>query len=213
MEVRVVYQKLLDRMGYQNWWPAETDFEMMMGAILVQNTNWKNVESAFANLDGLLEPALMRDMPVEELAQRIRPSGYFNQKAIKIKAFLVWFEQYDFDITEVKALPFSRLRMELLAVHGIGPETADCMLAYAFDKPILVIDAYTRRVFGRLGYVVPKKYDAFREMLERDLPNELLVLQEFHALLVMHCKFHCLKTPRCEGCPLENECLKIGISS
>ncbi|AQY50119.1 HhH-GPD family protein [Listeria weihenstephanensis FSL R9-0317] len=211
--VREVYGKLLNELGYQEWWPAETDFEMMIGAILTQNTNWKNVEKAFVNLEGVLEPEKIQDMELEELAQRIRPSGFFNQKAIKIKAFVAWFEMYDFNVDEVKKQPMERLRAELLAINGIGPETADCMLAYAFDKPILVIDAYTRRVFGRVGYEVPKKYDDFRQMLEAHMPNELQVLQEFHALIVMHCKNHCLKTPICQGCPLENDCLKIGVES
>lgn len=210
--VHEIYEKMLAKQGIQRWWPADSVFEMMLGAILVQNTNWRNVEQAIANLATFIEPEKIRDMPLEELSQRIRPSGFYNQKALKIKAFVAWFGRYHFDVAEVKKQPFDVLRAELIGIKGIGTETADCMLAYAFDKPVVVVDAYTRRIFGRVGYEVPKKYDDFRQMLERGLPNELAVVQTFHGLVLNHCKEHCLKKPICEGCPLESDCLKIGIA-
>ncbi|EUJ22569.1 HhH-GPD family protein [Listeria grandensis FSL F6-0971] len=204
--VETVFQKLLAAHGEQFWWPAESDFEMLIGAILVQNTNWSNVEKALAGLEAELNPEAIREMPTEELALKIRPSGYYNQKALKIKAFVAWQGEWEDDIHAIRQQPLAKLRAELLNIKGIGPETADCMLAYAFRKPVMVIDAYSRRLFARIGYEVPKKYEAFQQMLETGLPDDLLILQEFHALIVEHCKQYCQKTPKCLACPLKREC-------
>lgn len=204
-----IYQKLLDYYGYQSWWPAMSDYEMLIGAMLTQNTNWRNVDKAFANLGDKLTPQAIAEMTHDELAALIRPAGYYNQKAERIKLFTEWFRQYDYDVNQIKKLPLSQLRPMLLNLKGVGKETADCMLVYAFDKPSFVIDAYTRRLFNRFGYDVPKNYDDFREFIEREIPKDVQLYNEFHALIVVHAKKHCQTKPVCQGCPLENECLKI----
>ncbi|UJL46289.1 endonuclease III domain-containing protein [Virgibacillus sp. NKC19-16] len=199
---QLIYQKLYDYYGPQNWWPAETIPEMMIGSILVQNTNWRNANKALHNLRTLLDPAVIDRMSVEELAQLIRSSGFFNIKAKRIKAFLEWFKGYDFDIDKFKDVDKLELRRELLTINGIGRETADVMLLYAFDKPIFVVDAYARRIFYRLGLDMPKSYDGFRKEIEEATPGDLQLYNEFHALIVEHAKVHCKQAPICEGCPL-----------
>jgi endonuclease-3 related protein len=202
----LIYEKLFNYYGPRGWWPAETRFEMMIGSILVQNTNWRNVEKALDQLRPHLKPALIDQMPIEELAQLIRPSGFFNIKAKRIKAFIGWFRKFDYDIEKIRSLEKEELRAQLLGIHGIGRETADVMLVYAFDKPIFVVDAYARRIFHRLGYDMPASYDAFRKKVEAELPDDLTVYNEFHALLVEHAKETCKLKPRCEECPLLDIC-------
>ncbi|MBY7145034.1 endonuclease III domain-containing protein [Virgibacillus sp. NKC19-3] len=201
-----MYEKLYDYYGPQNWWPAETTFEMMIGAILVQNTNWRNVDKALHHLRPYLEPETMYRMPVEELAELIRSSGFFNIKAKRIKAFLGWFKDYHFEMDRMKRVDKSKLRRELLTINGIGRETADVMLLYACDKPIFVVDAYARRIFYRIGFNMPKTYDAFRKKVEENVSGDLRLYNEFHALIVEHAKTHCKHTPICEGCPLVAIC-------
>lgn len=205
-EYQLIYQKLYDYYGPQNWWPAETSPEMMIGSILVQNTSWRNVEKALKNVKPHLEPAVMERMPIEELALLIRSSGFFNIKAKRIKVFLKWFKGYDFDIEKIKNVDKQELRRELLTINGIGRETADVMLLYAFDKPIFVVDAYARRIFYRIGFDIPQTYDAFREQVEEAVLGDLQLYNEFHALLVEHAKVHCKRAPICEGCPLFASC-------
>ncbi|WP_373894252.1 endonuclease III domain-containing protein [Virgibacillus sp. CBA3643] len=205
-EYQLIYDKLFDYYGPQHWWPAETSLEMMIGSILVQNTNWRNADKALYNLRTFLYPAPMYQMPEEELAQLIHPSGFFNIKAKRIKAFLEWFKGYNFDMERIKNLDKLELRRELLSINGIGRETADVMLLYAFDKPIFVVDAYARRIFYRIGLDMPKSYDAFRKKLEKTVPSDLQLYNEFHALIVEHAKMHCKATPICEGCPLYAIC-------
>jgi endonuclease-3 related protein len=197
-----IYKRLFDAFGPQDWWPAKTDFEMMIGAILVQNTNWGNVEQALANLNGQLNPQRLEQLSLEEIAERIRPSGFYQQKAKKIKAFLRWYAGYGFQVEKVRAVDRETLRQELLEIHGIGRETADCMLTYAFEHPSFVVDAYARRIFERVGLMVPNEYDACREKIENGIPNELTVYNEFHALLVQLGKLNCKKTPNCKDCPM-----------
>lgn len=205
-EYQLIYQKLYDYYGPQNWWPAETSLEMMIGSILVQNTNWRNADKALNNLRTFLDPASLYQMPEEELAQLIRSSGFFNIKAKRIKAFLEWFKGYDFDIDRIKDVDKLELRRELLTINGIGRETADVMLLYACDKPIFVVDAYARRIFYRIGFDMPKSYDGFRKEIEAAVSGDLQLYNEFHALLVEHAKFHCKRAPICEGCPLFDSC-------
>jgi len=201
-----IYERLFDYYGHQGWWPAESDFEMMIGSILVQNTNWKNAERALGNLRDHLQPEKLAKLEEKELAEKIRPSGYFNMKAKKIKAFLDWFEKYDYQLSRLKWKEKLELREELLTIYGIGNETADVILLYAMDKPVFVVDNYARRIFYRVGYDFPHVYDRFRELVEAGLPEDVTLFNEYHALLVQHGKEHCKASPICEGCPLLDVC-------
>ncbi|QKY71025.1 endonuclease III domain-containing protein [Lentibacillus sp. CBA3610] len=201
-----IYNKLLDYYGPQHWWPADTPFEMMIGAILVQNTSWHNAEKALMNVEPYLDPERMEELRTDELAQLIRSSGFFNIKAKRIKAFLDWFKAYHYNIPTIKKLGKQTVRNELLTINGIGRETADVMLLYAFDKPVFVVDAYARRIFYRIGLNMPTSYDTFQKQVEDAVPSDLQVLNDYHALLVEHAKVHCKATPICEGCPLFEMC-------
>lgn len=150
-------------------------------------------------------------MPLEELGLLIRSSGYYNQKAVRLKALTAWYGKYAYDVEKVRQRDGEELRSELLALKGIGRETADSILVYALDKPYFVIDAYTKRIFGRLGYTVPKTYDELRLFIEQHIPRDLTIYQEYHALLVELAKRACLKVPSCAECPLESLCLQQGL--
>lgn len=202
MDIQEIYDKLYNRYGPQHWWPAESTFQMMVGAILVQNTSWRNVDKALIQVNPYLTPESIENLPTDQLAQLIRSSGFFNIKAKRIKAYLTWFKTYDYDVNKVKEIDQQQLRRELLEVNGIGRETADVMLLYAFDKPVFVVDAYARRIFYRIGFEMPSSYDAFRSLVEKELPDNLAIYNEYHALLVEHAKVHCKAKPVCNGCPL-----------
>lgn len=206
MNIQGIYDKLYDRYGPQNWWPAETPFEMMVGAILVQNTNWRNVDKALLKVGPYLTPEGIESMPTDQLAALIRSSGFFNIKAKRIKAYLAWFKTYDYDVNKVKKMDQQQLRSDLLHVHGVGRETADVLLLYAFEKPVFVVDAYVRRIFYRLGFDMPTSYDAFRKLIESKFTGDVACYNEYHALLVEHAKVHCKATPICERCPLFTMC-------
>ncbi|OZU89344.1 endonuclease [Virgibacillus indicus] len=205
-DYQLIYEKLYNHYGPQSWWPAETPFEMMVGSILVQNTNWRNVEKALLKLRPYLDPESIDLLPLEELAQLIRSSGFFNIKAKRIKAFIKWFKEYNFDIDRIKKKDRQELRIELLSINGIGRETADAMLLYAFEKPVFVVDAYARRIFHRIGYDMPVSYDGFQKLVEKELPYDLVIQNEYHALLVEHAKQFCRVKPICKGCPLLSIC-------
>ena len=194
--------------GKKSWWPAATAFEMMAGAILTQNTNWQNVEKALANLGDKLSPRFILEISDEKLAELIRPSGYHNQKAKKLKALCEWFAKYDFDIEKASVLKKSTLRKKLLAINGVGNETADSILVYALNKTSFVIDAYTRRIFSRLGFGVPKDYNEFRQIFEVSVPGNIETYDYYHGLIVEHAKVFCTKLPQCKGCPLNDICEK-----
>lgn len=202
-----VYQCLLGHFGPQHWWPGETPFEVCIGAILTQNISWTNVDRAIRNLKnaGVLNAAGLRALPEEELALLIKPSGYYNSKAKKLKAFVGWLgERCVDDLGELFRTETGTLREELLAVHGIGEETADSILLYAGDKPYFVIDAYTRRIFERLG-LRPEpgaRYADYRKLFMENLPADVPLYNEYHALIVRLGKETCRPTPRCDGCPL-----------
>jgi endonuclease III related protein len=200
------FDRLLARFGPRSWWPADTPFEVMVGAILTQNTNWKNVERAIANLrmEGVLEPAALARIAPATLASLIRPAGTFRIKAQRLRAFLQHFvERYDGDAEAMAQAPLASLREELLSVKGIGPETADSILLYALEKPIFVIDAYTRRILHRHGLCADEDGYAELQALFMDaLPSDVPLFNEYHALLVACAKEHCRTKPRCEGCPL-----------
>ncbi|WLV24928.1 endonuclease [Aciduricibacillus chroicocephali] len=179
---------------------------MMIGAILVQNTSWTNVDKAMEKLKPYLDANTIQSMPTEKLAELIRSSGFFNMKAKRVKAFVEWFLKHDCNVEELKKWPLNNLRNELLSIHGIGRETADDMLLYAFDKPVFIVDAYARRIFYRIGFDMPTSYDSFRLMVEAELPESVYMFNEYHAVLVEHAKVHCRKKPICSGCPLITIC-------
>jgi endonuclease-3 related protein len=206
MNVQAVHDRLLDHYGPQAWWPADDAFEMMLGAILTQNTNWTNVEHAIANLRdaGLLDAQAITDGDEVSLARAIRPSGYFNQKGKKLKVLAEFYLAHG-GKAGIDRLPDAR--QALLELHGIGPETADSILLYALHRPVFVIDAYTRRIFARLGATPPDaSYDTLQDYFQSRLPLSAPLFNEYHALIVMHAKQHCRPRPACSGCPLQQEC-------
>ncbi len=205
-----VYQSLFQQYGPQHWWPAETPLEMIIGAILTQSAAWTNVEKAINNLKAGADLSIegLRSLPHDELARLIYPSGYYNVKARKAKAFVEWLsERYGGDLDRLFALDSVELRNELLSVHGVGEETADSIILYAAHKPIFVIDAYTRRIITHLG-LAPQKdaYAAFQALFMDNLPRDETLFNEYHALLVQHGKAVCRKTPLCTGCCLNRLC-------
>jgi len=204
-----VFERLLAAHGPQLWWPAETRFEVMIGAILTQNTAWTNVERALARLAGrcALEPDQLLALPEVELADAIRPAGYFNVKARRLLAFCAAFVDAGGHAV-LDAMDTPTLRERLLAIHGIGPETADDILLYAFGRPVFVVDAYTRRLFTRLGLLAGHEgYEAIRASFEHALGSDVPVLNEYHALIVRHAKDVCrARAPRCAACCLADCC-------
>ena len=208
------YQLLHDRYGPQHWWPAETPLEMIVGAILTQSAAWTNVEKAIGNLKtgNTLSINGLRKIPLDELARLIHPSGYYNVKARKIKAFVDWLdERCDGDLDKLFALDIPTLRQELLTVHGVGEETADSIILYAAHRPIFVIDAYTRRIITRLGLAPQKEtYASFQALFMDNLPHDKALLNEYHALLVQHGKSICRKKPLCADCCLRQPCPSTG---
>ncbi len=206
--LRHVYQELLRYYGPQSWWPGDSPFEIMVGAVLTQNTAWTNVEKAIANLkdaNALSAQAIVSAHP-KRLASWLKPSGYFNVKAKRLRAFCQWLLDQGGE-TPLKQRDTNKLRSDLLAVHGIGPETADDMLLYAFERPVFVIDAYTRRIFSRLGLITgDESYDALRQQFESAMGSEVKALNEYHALIVIHAKDVCRRTARCESCCLNKTC-------
>ncbi|MBI4426584.1 MAG: hypothetical protein HY567_03315 [Candidatus Kerfeldbacteria bacterium] len=196
MNLRLLFRKLFKQYGSQHWWPAKARgyearcLEICIGAILTQNTNWKNVERALANLRETRALSLKKLLTMRRstIAILIRPSGYYNQKAIKLQAFAAFVKaQYVGSFRKMFKQPATALREELLTVHGIGRETADSILLYAGNKPVFVIDAYTKRFLATQG-VAFRQYDEYREFFEKRLPRSVKLYQEFHALLVVHGK-------------------------
>ncbi len=204
-----LFDALFKRYGALNWWPADTPFEVCVGAILTQNTNWGNVEKAIANLkrEGLLSVEAILDTQPERLAELIRPSGFFNVKTVRLKGFVEWLVTRHGSLDAMFAGEWRPLRDELVRVPGIGPETCDSILLYAGQKPSFVVDAYTRRLFSRLGLVSEKDdYHEVRALFMEHLPTDVPLFNEYHAQIVEHCKCHCRKTPVCDGCPLKAAC-------
>ncbi|MFQ5878725.1 MAG: endonuclease III domain-containing protein [Dehalococcoidia bacterium] len=205
-----VYHRLHQAYGPQGWWPGNEAFEVAVGAILTQNTAWANVEKALNNLKaaGALSPAGIMALPLEELQCLIRPSGYYNAKARKLKALVEMLSSdYSGDPSSLWAEPLPRLRQRLLSTHGIGEETADSIILYAANKPIFVIDAYTRRIFSRLGLRPHGDgYDHWQRLFSDALPADAGLFNEYHALIVRHGKNICRKEPLCHLCPLMDIC-------
>jgi endonuclease-3 related protein len=209
-EIQKIYQVLFDHYGPQHWWPAETPFEMAVGAILVQNTNWSNAEKAIANLVAADALGCERILALEraELEQLIRPSGFFRQKAERLLLFCAHLREFHRGGIEILvAQPLERAREELLSLKGVGPETADSMLLYAGGQATFVVDAYTMRMFRRLGFLDgSERYAQVRALFMGELPADVALYSEYHALIVVHSKAFCRKKPICAGCPCAALC-------
>lgn len=205
---RDIYKTLFAAYGPRHWWPGNSAFEVMVGAVLTQNTAWINVEKAIVNLKQakLLSPQAIVRTPPKRLASLIRPSGYFNVKAKRLRALCRWVVDRG-GVKRVGGIPTEELRPALLAVHGIGPETADDILLYAFQRPVFVVDAYTRRVFTRLGLIAGTEgYESLRGNFETALDKHVTLYNEYHALIVRHGKETCRKKPLCHVCCLAKVC-------
>ncbi|MDL1972411.1 MAG: endonuclease III domain-containing protein [Deltaproteobacteria bacterium] len=202
-----IFNLLYDAFGPRHWWPGDSPFEVIVGAILTQNTTWKNVEKAINNLKraNLLEPKALYRLPYEILVDLIHPVGFFNIKAKRLKAFLNFlFEEFQGNLEEMFSLEMEGLRKKLLSIPGIGPETADSILLYAGGKPSFVVDAYTRRILSRHGLIHEEaSYEEIRELFMDHLPSDVGLFNEYHALLVELGKRFCKTKPHCKGCPLE----------
>lgn len=207
-----VYEKLIRAYGPQHWWPGDSRFEIMVGAVLTQNTAWTNVERAIANLKraGALTPEAIVKAPHRRLAAWLKPSGYFNVKAKRLKEMCRWLIAQG-GVRRLARLSTHDLRAALIAVPGIGPETADDIVLYAFNRPVFVIDAYTRRIFARLGLIKGDEgYETLRHLFESSLKPDVPRFNEYHALIVKHGKDICRKRPLCTGCCLAAACPLAG---
>jgi len=202
-----IYRRLLTAYGPQHWWPADSTLEVIVGAVLTQNTNWRAVEKAIARIKdrGLLSIPALHQTPVDELSHLVRPAGYFRLKARRLKNLVdLLAGEYAGDLERMGKLPTGHLRDKLLAVNGIGPETADSILLYAFHRPVFVVDAYTLRFMTRHRLILPKAaYGELQGLFMEHLPPDEAIFNEYHALLVQVGKRHCRRTPSCPGCPLE----------
>jgi len=213
-----VYWRLYAAYGPQHWWPAGSPFEVVVGAILTQSSAWVNVEKAIANLKAaaILSPEGLLNVGLDELARLIHPAGYYNAKARKLKALVeMLFDRHGGRLDALFALPLPQLRQELLATHGIGQETADSIILYAAEKPSFVIDAYTRRVFPRLGLEpTSDSYASWQAMFSQALPPDVQLFNEYHALIDRHAKTVCRKVPLCGQCCLREVCrLAMGATA
>ncbi|MBN2157758.1 MAG: endonuclease [Spirochaetes bacterium] len=225
----LVYRKLLSFHGPQGWWPivnqrsfsgeyhvgaprGEADFfEISIGAILTQNVAWKNVDAALCRLkrDGLLDPDSLLSVRADRLARLIRSTGYYNEKAKKIKNFLAWYRGHMANYAAISAMDTHALRQELLSVNGIGPETADSILLYALNRPVFVVDAYTKRIFARFGILSGgESYSEIQELFHKHVRPSVGKYNEYHALIVAHGKDFCKKRPSCEQCCIADLCIK-----
>ena len=205
-----IYHQLINYYGPQHWWPAEEPFEVIVGAILTQSAAWGNVEKAISNLKTAktLSPKVLRRLSLSELAGLIHPCGYYNAKALKLKSFAHWLgEHYNDNLGKLFANNTDYLRQELLSIHGIGQETADSIILYAANKPIFVIDAYTRRIINRIGLALDSNsYTAYQTLFMDNLPSDVELFNEYHALLVCLAKNVCRNRPLCRQCCLNNIC-------
>ncbi len=211
-----IYNRLFGCYGPQGWWPSNGPMETIIGAILTQNTAWSNASKALGNLReaGAMNMSSIRTLSLDELAELIRPSGYFNEKAKKLQAIAAYLDGYGDDIGTWGTRDPKELREELLRVYGIGPETADDIVLYVAKLPSFVIDTYTRRIVDRIGLTpAGSSYDSYQAFFENNLPNNPDLFNEYHALLDAHAKFACTKSnPLCHNCVLADIC-KYGYSS
>ena len=206
-QLDVIYNRLASHYGPTHWWPGDSPFEIAVGAVLTQNAAWTNVEKAIANLKRakLLRPRAVLNCPMPALETALVPSGYFRVKAKRLRSFCTYLmDRHGGSMKRMARQPLEVLRPELLGVHGIGPETADDILLYACDKLVFVVDAYTRRIFGRHGLVSPDiGYDELRALFEDHLEPDLHLFKEYHGLIVFAGKDFCRRTPQCAACPLQ----------
>jgi len=206
-KLALMYKKLYASFGPQHWWPGKTPFEVAVGAILTQNTNWSNVEKAIANLksDKVLNPKALHDMSHARLASLIRPAGYFNIKAKRLKNFISFLiNKYHGSMSRMAKEDLGSIRTKLLSVNGIGPETADSIILYALEKPVFVVDAYTKRVLSRHNILAhDASYDTFQGFFHSKLRKDISLFNEYHALFVRLAKENCRTKPICAGCPIE----------
>ena len=204
-----IFEILLENFGERHWWPGDTALEIIVGAVLTQNTSWKNVEKAITNLKsaGLLDIKSLHDAEEETLARHIRSSGYYNLKTIRLKNIIkVIHDEYMSSIELLREKQLFELRLQLLGVKGIGEETADSILLYALEKPIFVIDAYTKRFLTNHGlYDGSYRYSEVQAFFMNNLPSDTYLFNEYHALIVALCQQFCVKTPKCKECPLRND--------
>lgn len=199
-----LFQSLLAAYGRPRWW-SEDPYRVIFQAVLVQHTTWANVEKTCAALGEQIAPEKVARLSPLELEELIRPCGFYKSKAPTILALTQWYRGYGFDRVAVQAVPQSRLRGELLALPGVGPETADVILTYAFYKPSFIVDAYTRRLLQRLGYAFPNDH-AIRRFFEQSLPRDAEIYGHLHWLILDHCIQHCKAAPRCQGCCFAKHC-------
>ena len=201
-----IYDLLLKKFGHRDWWPADSPFEVIIGAILTQNTAWTNVEKAISNLkrSNVLSPVKIQALTLPELAMLIKPSGFYNQKAKRLKEVVGYLnDHYNGLVDNMCEKDSHTLREELLSIKGIGKETADSIILYACSKPVFVVDSYTHRVFFRHGMIEEQmEYDEIQEMFMDNLNHEYKMFNEYHALIVEVAKNYCRTKPLCEGCPL-----------
>lgn len=207
-----IYKRLYNEFGPQNWWPARTRLEVIVGAVLTQNTNWGNVEKALDNLrkEGQLSLGALKNISHEKLASCIRPAGYFNVKAKRLKNVINFlFDEFGGDFSKVKREDWILLRQKFLNVNGVGPETADSILLYAFDKPVFVIDAYTKRILSRHNIInKTADYHVTQKIFMDCLEHNVVMFNEYHALIVRLAKDYCKVMPLCDKCPLQELLLK-----
>jgi endonuclease III related protein len=201
-----IYRTLLSYYGPREWWPGDSPFEIAVGAILTQNTNWANVEKAISNLKkhAALSVAAIHAIPAADLSLLIRPSGYYNVKTKRLKAFVNFLiDEYNGDMALMETTATAGLRAALLTINGIGQETADSILLYALDRPVFVIDAYTKRVFSRHAILdINAEYGEYQDLFHLNVDADPAVYNEYHALIVSVGKDFCRPEPRCKGCPL-----------
>ncbi|MFB6076386.1 MAG: endonuclease III domain-containing protein [Candidatus Aenigmatarchaeota archaeon] len=208
-KLREIHSKLMEEFEGEEWWPHNSKFEVIVGAILTQNTSWENVQTA---LDEMKEKDIMDmksivEIDREELEETIRSSGYYKQKAKRLKRISKHiFQDYDSVKEFFEGRDIDELREELLNIKGIGKETADAMILYAGERPTFVVDAYTKRVFGRIGMDVGDKYDEIKAFFEENLPSDPKLYDEYHGLLIELAKEYCKKKPECKGCPISHIC-------
>lgn len=199
-----IYRRLNEHYGDLHWWPAQHTYEMMVGAILTQNTSWENVKRALDCFEGNLTPQRVEAMTNEELAAVIKPAGFFNQKATYLKTLTEWYKRYNYDAKEVQKHTLAALRAELLALKGVGAETADSILLYGFGKYTFVVDAYTKRLLKRCGVEIRSRiiatYDDIKALFEGRVDEKNY--NNYHAVIVENAKQHCRAKPQCNGCPL-----------
>lgn len=206
-KIETIFNILFKRFGEQHWWPGDTSFEIIIGAILTQGTNWNNVEKAIGNIkkEGLLDIDRFKDLKIEKIKYLVKPSGFYNVKAQRLKIFLSEFKKRFKKIEEMKEMEIEEIRQWLLSIKGIGKETADSIILYALNKPVFVVDAYTRRILKRHNLINgDEDYEIIRKIFEDNLPKDQKIYNEYHALLVKVGKDYCFKNnPYCEKCPLK----------